>query len=80
VTRDRSLPTTPLVGLGRSPVRYSIGTALAFIVFFALTALGLQQVGRLVAIAGLLQRITIMIGLGWTSVLAVHITRKPPSP
>jgi hypothetical membrane protein len=60
--------------------RYSIGTALAFIVFFALTALGLQQVGGLEAIAGLLQRITIMIGLGWISLLAARITRKSPSP
>jgi len=60
--------------------RYSTGTAVAFVVFFALTALGLQQVGSLQAIAGLLQRLTIVIGLGWISLLAVHHTRKHPSP
>jgi hypothetical membrane protein len=55
--------------------RYSTGTAVAFILFFLLTALGLQQVGSLETIAGLLQRITIVIGLGWTSLLTVHVLR-----
>jgi hypothetical membrane protein len=55
--------------------RYSAGTAVAFIVFSVLTALGLQQVGSLEAIVGLLQRITIVIGLGWTSLIAVHVLR-----
>jgi hypothetical membrane protein len=52
---------------------YSIATGLAFLLGFVLTAAGHQQVGDLADIAGLLQRITIVIGFAWLTVLALRL-------
>jgi hypothetical membrane protein len=52
---------------------YSIVTAAAMVIVFALTAAGFKQVTALVGVAGLLQRLTIVIGLTWlTSLAALH--------
>jgi hypothetical protein len=55
---------------------YSIGTGVAAIVFLALTIAGLQPGGPVTNVAGLLQRITIVIGLAWLTLLAVHQLRS----
>lgn len=55
---------------------YSIGTGVAFIVFFVLTSAGDQPAGPLTDVTGLLQRITIAIGLIWLTLLAVHHLRS----
>jgi hypothetical protein len=54
---------------------YSAVTGVAFVVAFFLTSAGFAQNERLVDLAGLLQRITITIGWGWLSLLAVHLSR-----
>jgi uncharacterized protein DUF998 len=57
--------------------RYSIGSGIAFIAAFVMTAAGLNQVVPLSDIAGLLQRVTIVIGLGWLLGLSIHLARTP---
>ena len=54
---------------------YSVGSGIAFIAAFVLTAAGLNQSAGLADIAGLLQRVTLVIGLGWLLLLSVHLTR-----
>ena len=56
---------------------YSRGTAIAFIVMFALTSIGFAQVEPLVKYAGLLQRITLLIGLAWMTLLPLHLLKSP---
>jgi hypothetical protein len=51
---------------------YSRGTALAFIIMFILTSIGFGQVMPFVPYAGLLQRITLLIGLTWMTLLPIH--------
>ena len=52
---------------------YSRVTAIAFIVMFVLTSIGFAQVEPLVKYAGLLQRITLLIGLTWMTLLPLHL-------
>jgi hypothetical membrane protein len=56
---------------------YSTLTGVTFIGAFVLTSVGFAQTEGLVDVAGLLQRITIIIGWGWLSLLAVHLLRAP---
>jgi hypothetical protein len=55
----------------------SVITGAAFVVGFVLASLGFGQVQSLVDFGGLFQRITIIIGWGWLSLLAVHLLRAP---
>jgi hypothetical protein len=57
----------------RSWALYSVGSGVAFIAAFVLTAAGLSQAGGLADIAGLLQRVTLVIGLVWLSLLSIHL-------
>ena len=52
---------------------YARGTALAFIIMFILTSIGFGQVMPIVPYAGLLQRITLLIGLTWMTLLPIHL-------
>jgi Protein of unknown function (DUF998) len=56
---------------------YSVGTALAFLTDFVLAGLGFAQNPTFVAIGGLLQRLTLIIGLAWLTALALHLIRRP---
>ena len=56
---------------------YSRASAIAFIVMFVLTSVGFAQVAPLVQIAGLLQRITVLIGLLWMTLLSIHLMNAP---
>ena len=61
----------------RTWATYSRGTAIAFIVMFVLTSIGFAQVEPLVKYAGLLQRITLLIGLTWMTLLPIHLLKSP---
>lgn len=52
---------------------YSRFSAIAFIAVFILTSVGFAQVEPLVNYAGLLQRITLLIGLTWMTLLSLHL-------
>ena len=55
---------------------YSTSTAIAMIVVFVLTAIGFKQTAGFIEVAGLLQRITIIIGFTWLTLFAAS---KPAS-
>ena len=61
----------------RTWATYSRGTAIAFIIMFVLTSIGFAQVEPLVKYAGLLQRITLLIGLTWMTLLPIHLLKSP---
>ena len=66
----------------RSWAIYSRATAIAFIVMFVVTSIGFAQVMPLAPYAGLLQRITLLIGLTWMTLLPIHLldsSSKSPS-
>jgi hypothetical protein len=66
------------LGLGKSGWSiYSLLTALAMSVTFVLAAIGFNQNPALVEIAGLLQRISIIIGWTWISLLSLHLVSTP---
>lgn len=52
---------------------YSAVTGLIFAVGFVLASLGFGQVAGLVDLAGLFQRITIIVGATWLTLLALHL-------
>jgi hypothetical protein len=54
---------------------YSWATGLVFIVGLVVTNIGFAQVRPLVQVGGLLQRLTVMTGFGWVTLLAVHLIR-----
>ncbi|MEU4829585.1 DUF998 domain-containing protein [Streptosporangium sp. NPDC023615] len=51
---------------------------LVFIVLFVLAGMGFSGEENLVALGGLLQRISITVGLCWAGLLAVHLMRTLP--
>lgn len=59
---------------------YSTVSGLAFLAGFVLTSAGFVQADGLADVAGLFQRITITIGWGWLTLLAVHLLRNPRQP
>ena len=66
------------VGWGqRAWAAYAIATGLAFLIAAFLTSAGFAQVNGLPDIAGLLQRITVVIGLTWMDLLSVHLLKQP---
>jgi hypothetical protein len=56
--------------------RYSLASGIGFVVAFILTSAGFRQVGGLADIAGSLQRITLVIGFGWLTLLALRLLRS----
>jgi hypothetical protein len=57
---------------------YSVGTAAVFVAGFILAAIGFAQDATFVAISGLLQRLTVIAGLAWITLLAAHLIRQSP--
>lgn len=57
---------------------YSKITAVAFILAYIFAMAGFLQVPGLVNYAGLLQRISIIIGLTWMTLLPLHLLNSPP--
>ena len=57
---------------------YSVLSGLAFAVAFVLSSAGFGQAESLVDLAGLFQRIAVIIGFGWLTLLAVHLLRASP--
>jgi hypothetical protein len=58
---------------------YSIGTAAAFLTGAVLTSMGLAHPPVLIPpVGGLLQRLTIIIGWAWLTVLALYLLRRVP--
>jgi hypothetical membrane protein len=58
---------------------YSSISGLVFLVGFVLSSAGFGQAAALVDLAGLFQRLTVAVGLGWITLLAVHSLRVLPS-
>lgn len=56
---------------------YSILTGLAMLVTFVLAGMGFDQNPSLVNVAGVIQRLSVSIGLIWISLLAIHVLRSP---
>ena len=56
---------------------YSKLTAVAFIMVYLLAMAGFLQVPGLVDYAGLLQRISIIIGLTWMTILPIYLLKHP---
>lgn len=54
---------------------YSVGTAVAFLTGFVLSAMALSQPPLIAPVGGLLQRLTLIIGLTWLTALALHLLR-----
>jgi hypothetical protein len=63
----------------RTWATYSQASAIAFIVMFVLTSIGFAQVMPLAPYAGLLQRITLLVGLTWMTLLPIHLLSLPSS-
>ena len=57
--------------------RYSLATGVVFLVCFIVTSIGFGQNPTLMPVAGLLQRLTIVVGFAWLTALAVHLLRHP---
>jgi Protein of unknown function (DUF998) len=56
---------------------YSTINGLAMLTAFVLTSIGFNQVPGFADFAGLLQRLTIILGLTWIMLLAIHFLRTP---
>jgi hypothetical protein len=56
---------------------YSVLTGFAILVAFVLTSLGLNQIPGLADFAGGFQRLFLIIGFTWITLLAVHTLRAP---
>ena len=64
------------VGRGkRGWALYSAASGVVFAVAFVLSSAGFAQVAGLVDLAGLLQRVAVVVGFCWLTLLAVHVLR-----
>jgi hypothetical membrane protein len=52
---------------------YSAGTAVVFLAGFVLAGIGFAQDPTLMPIGGLLQRLTLIVGMSWLAALAIHL-------
>lgn len=59
---------------------YSRFSATAFLVMFVMSTVGFAQVEPFVNYAGLLQRITLIIGLAWMTFLPIYLLKHPSAP
>jgi hypothetical protein len=57
---------------------YSAVTGVVFVSVFILSNAGFGQAEGLVDVAGLFQRVTLIVGFGWLTLLAVRFLRSPP--
>jgi Protein of unknown function (DUF998) len=57
---------------------YSAVTGVVLVSAFILSSAGFGQTEGLVDVAGLFQRVTLTVGFGWLTLLAVHFLRSPP--
>ena len=56
---------------------YSVLSGLAMFAFFVLAGMGFDQEPGLADFAGVYQRLSLIFGLGWITLLAVHLLRAP---
>jgi hypothetical membrane protein len=57
---------------------YSAVTGVVLVGAFILSSAGFGQAEGLVDVAGLFQRVTLIVGFGWLTLLAVRFLRSPP--
>jgi Protein of unknown function (DUF998) len=57
---------------------YSAASGFVFVVFFLLAGRGFSQAEGLVDLGGLFQRVTLVTGWAWITLLAVHLLRALP--
>jgi hypothetical membrane protein len=58
---------------------YSKLTAIVMLLFFVLAGAGFKQTPGLMEVAGLLQRLSIILGLVWVAVLGIYLIKMPLS-
>ncbi len=56
---------------------YCVATAVAFVVLFVLSALGVAQNPAFLPIVGLMQRLCLAVGFAWLTILALRKARHP---
>jgi hypothetical protein len=52
---------------------FSVASGVGMLVAFIPAALGFEQTADFVEVAGLFQRISLVVGLGWLALLAIHV-------
>lgn len=55
---------------------YSVATAVVFLICIVLASIGFSQHPTFMPIGGLLQRVTVIVGLAWLTALAWHLLRQ----
>ena len=58
---------------------HTVVTGVVFVGAFVLSSAGLCRAEGLVKLAGLLQRVAVIAGFGWLTLLAVQYLRRGPS-
>jgi hypothetical protein len=56
---------------------YSLATGVAFVVLFVVMSVGVQQTAGLVDLVGLFQRIMLVAGMTWLTLLSIHFMHAP---
>jgi hypothetical protein len=56
---------------------YSVLSGIAMFVFCVIAGKGFSQGPGLVIVAGVFQRLSLLFGLGWIALLALHLLRTP---
>ena len=67
-------------GQGRRWLVYSLLSATAFVIMFLLASAGFAQTEPLVGVAGLFQRLAVIVGWTWMVALAVRVRRPAEVP
>lgn len=57
---------------------YSVATGVVVLVGFLLASIGFSQDATLTPIAGLVQRLTLIVGFTWITVRSIHLLSSPP--
>jgi uncharacterized protein DUF998 len=63
----------------RGWVVYSVLSGIGMFATFVLAGMGFRQVPGFTDFAGVFQRLSLIIGLGWIALLAVHLLRDSPA-
>jgi hypothetical protein len=76
LSRGNGRGSSPSPRTSRPWMVYSLLSATAFVVCFALASSGFSQTPPLVAVGGLFQRLAVTIGWAWTVTLALRVLRR----
>jgi hypothetical membrane protein len=57
---------------------YSVVSGIVFVVAFVLSSAGFGQAAGLVDLAGLFQRVAVIVGFGWLTLISIHLLSPSP--